>query len=204
VREGTVELLERDQELTVVGQAPSGEELLAAIDELRPDVAVIDIELPGMNGVALARELNRRVPEVRVLVVSAYDDYAYVTEALEAGASGYILKTASGRELVDAVRTVAGGALVVDAAIAQRLTRRWRDLEARPATDLTLRETDVLRLLARGMSNRQIAGELGLGVRTVESHVSNVLSKLGVSSRTEAALLAVSSHLVRPGMERDE
>lgn len=198
VREGTAELLGRSPEIQVVGQAASAEELLASIDELHPDVAVVDVELPGMNGIELAHELGRHAPGVHVLIVSAYEDHAYVTEALDAGVSGYLLKTASGQELVDAVRTVESGALVLDAALSQRVARRWRERRGPAAADLTFREKDVLGLLGRGMSNKQIAGALGLGVRTVESYVSNILAKLGVESRTEAALLAATGHAARP------
>jgi two-component system response regulator DevR len=199
VREGTAELLERDPEIRVVGLAASAEEALAMVGDVRPDVALVDVELPGMNGLSLAGALGERAPELQVLMVSAYDDYAYVTEALQVGVGGYLLKTASSQELLNAVRTVAGGALVLDAAISQRLTRRWGHPNGPPTAELTARETDVLRLLGRGMSNKKIAEMLGLGVRTVESHVSNVLAKLGVESRTEAALVAVGNHLVRPG-----
>lgn len=199
VREGTAELLERDPGITVIGQAGSAEEALGVVPHLRPDVLLVDIELPDMNGVALVRALDRQLLELRALVVSAYDDYAYVMEALDAGVAGYLLKTASGHELADAVRTVAGGALVLDAAISKRLAKHWREPEPTSASELTPREVDVLQLLGRGMSNKKIATELDLGVRTVESHVSNILGKLGVSSRTEAALFAVSNHLVRPG-----
>ena len=192
VREGTAELLEHDPDLRVVGQAGSGEEALRLLCDLRPDVALVDVELPGMNGIALARAVAERVPEMRVLILSAYDDYAYVIEALETGVAGYLLKTASAREVRNAVRTAAGGALVLDEAISQRLTRRWRAGTGAASATLTARETDVLRLIARGMSNKQIASQLGLGLRTVESHVSSLLAKLGLTSRTEAALYAVS------------
>lgn len=194
VREGTAELLQRDPDLSVVGQAASGEDAVALLCDLRPDVALVDVELPGMNGIALARVVAERAPEVRVLILSAYDDYAYVMGALDAGVAGYLLKTTSAREVCNAVRTAAGGALVLDEAISQRLTRRWRAGTGAPAT-LTGRETDVLRLIGRGMSNKQIASQLGLGLRTVESHVSSVLGKLGLNSRTEAALYAVSRHV---------
>lgn len=197
VREGTVELLEREDDLTVVGQAGSGEEALELLGRLRPDVALVDVELPNMSGIALAEAAAEVAPEVRVLIVSAYDDYAYVVGALEAGVSGYLLKTASAQELADAVRTVAGGALVVDEAISRHLTKHWRDGPDDPFVELTPRETDVLRLLTHGRSNKQIAAELGLGLRTVESHVSNVIAKFGVTSRTEAALYAVT-HRVLP------
>ncbi len=194
VREGTVELLQRDPDLRVVGQAASGEDAVPLLCDLRPEVALVDVELPGMNGIALARVVAERVPEVRVLILSAYDDYAYVIEALETGVAGYLLKTASAREVCNAVRTAADGALVLDEAISQRLTRRWRAGTDATPTALTPRETDVLRLIGRGMSNKQIASQLGLGLRTVESHVSSVLGKLGLTSRTEAALYAVSHH----------
>ncbi len=198
VREGTAELLERDPDLMVVGQAGSAEEGLALLRDLHPDIALVDVELPGLNGIALARAIAEQFPPTRVLIISAYDDYAYVIGALEAGVAGYLLKTASARELADAVRTAAGGALVLDQAISRRLTRRWRSGPGSSTAALTARETDVLRLLARGLPNKQIASELGLGLRTVESHVSNVLGKLGLSSRTEAALYAVSHHVASP------
>jgi len=199
VREGTAELLERDPGLTVVGQAGSAEEALRLIGDLGPDVALVDVELPGMNGIAFAQAAAGQVPEMRVLILSAYDDYAYVIGALEAGVAGYLLKTSSALELSDAVRTAAGGALVLDEAISRRLTRRWRSGPGSASPALTARETEVLSLIARGLPNKQIASQLGLGLRTVESHVSSVLGKLGLTSRTEAALYAVSHHIASPG-----
>lgn len=157
VREGTVELLQRDPGLTVVGQAGSAEEARTILGDLRPDVAIVDVELPGMNGIALARSIADQVPPTRILILSAYDDYAYVIGALEAGVAGYLLKTSSARELCDAVRTVAGGALVLDDAISRRLTRRWRSGPGRASPALTARETEVLRLIARGLPNRSQA-----------------------------------------------
>lgn len=192
VREGTAELLERDPQFAVVGQAASAEEALSLIGRLHPDVALVDVELPGMNGIDLARAIAQQAAKVRVVVLSAYDDYGYVIGALESGVAGYLLKTSSSRELRDAVRTAAGGALVLDEAISLRLTRRWRTGPASAPPALTARESEVLRLIAQGLPNKQIAGQLGLGLRTVESHVSSVLGKLGLASRTEAALYAVS------------
>lgn len=203
VREGTAELLERAPGLTVIGQAGSAEEALDLLASIDPDVLLADVELPGMNGIDLARQVTQRHPAVRVLILSAYDDYAYVIGALEAGVVGYLMKTASGRELRDAVRTAASGALVLDRAISRRLTNRWRGGAGFEPAALTARETDVLRLIAKGLSNKQIAGELRLGLRTVESHVSSVLGKLGLASRTEAALYAVSHRLVPPSQPRD-
>jgi len=195
VREGTLQLLEQDPDVEVVGQAGSGEEGLRLVEKTRPDVALVDINLPGMSGLDFARAIVDRYTEVRVLIVSAYDDYAYVTEALEVGVGGYLLKTASGRELLDAVRAVAGGVFVLDRAVSSRLSRRPPSGPPGVAT-LTPREVDVLGLLARGLANKHIAIELGLGLRTVEGHVSNIFAKLGVASRTEAVLYALSHRLV--------
>jgi DNA-binding NarL/FixJ family response regulator len=202
VREGTAELLERDPGLSVVGQAGSGEEALELLGDLGPDIALVDVELPGMNGIALARAVSERALRTRVLILSAYDDYAYVIGALEAGVTGFLLKTSSARELADAVRTAAGGALVLDESLSRRLTRRWRSGPGVASAALTARETDVLRLIARGLPNKQIASQLGLGLRTVESHVSSLLGKLGVSSRTEAALYAASHRDASAGQGR--
>lgn len=199
VREGTAQLLDREPGLTVVGQASSAEEGLDLVVRLSPQVALVDVELPGKNGIELAREIAERSPVTRVLILSAYDDYAYVIGALETGVAGYLLKTSSARELADAVRTASGGALVLDESISRRLTRRWRSGPESAPPPLTARETEVLALIAQGMPNKQIAGELGLGLRTVESHVSSVLSKLGLGSRTEAALYAVSHRVGSPG-----
>jgi len=197
VREGTVQLLQQVTDIEVVGEAGSGEEAVRVFEELRPDVALIDVNLPGMNGLELARQASTSLANMRVLILSAYDDYAYVAEALEIGVGGYLLKTASARELVDAVRAVADGVFVLDRAVSGRLTRRARSGSTN-LESLTRRETDVLELLARGRSNKQIAKDLDLGLRTVEGHVSKVLAKLGVQSRTEAVAYALGRRLVVP------
>ena len=198
VREGILDLLDHELDIEVVGLASTAEEGLSMLGRTRPDVALVDVSLPGVSGLELARAAARRYPEVRILMVSAYDDYAYVAEALEVGVGGYLLKTASARELVDAVRAVADGVFVLDKALLGRLARRWRDEPAglQDARALTPRETVALALLARGLSNRQMATELGVGLRTTEGHVSAVLAKLGVTSRTEAVLYALSHRLV--------
>ena len=202
VREGTVQLLSQAPDLDVVGQAGSGEEAISVFDATQPDVALIDINLPGMSGLDLARHAAASHPSMRVLIVSAYDDYAYVAEALDIGVGGYFLKTASAGELVDAVRAVSKGVFVLDRAVSSRLTRRVRKYTATVGT-LTRRETEVLELLARGRSNKQITQELGLSLRTVEGHVSNVLAKLGVQSRTEAVVYAVGWNFILPELPGD-
>lgn len=203
VREGTRFLLEQDVQIRVVGEASAGEEAVALAQRLHPHVMLVDVQLDGMNGIEVIRRVTAAQPEVRCVVLSAYDDYVYVTEAFEAGASGYLLKTAGAAELVSAVRAVASGATVTDEKVSKRLLERWRrGPSARES--LTSRESDVLRLLARGFSNKQIAQQLGVGLRTVEGYVSSVLAKCGVRSRTEAVLYAVSHHLVAaPAAEND-
>jgi DNA-binding NarL/FixJ family response regulator len=196
MREGTIQLLQRAPDLEVAGQAGSGEEAIAILESLRPQVAIVDVNLPGMSGLELARLTLASHPDMRVLIVSAYDEYAFVAEAIEIGVGGYLLKTASAKELVDAVRAVADGVFVLDRELSIRLTRRSRR-NTTTSELLTPRETDVLDLLAQGRSNKQIANEMGLGLRTVEGHVSSVLGKLGVQSRTEAVAFALGSRLVK-------
>lgn len=203
VREGTVQLLEREPDMRVVGQASTGSQANLLFDRLSIDVALLDVNLPDMSGLEVARLVISKHPTIRVLMVSAYDDYAYVAEALELGVAGYLLKTATGRELVDAVRTVAGGDFVLSGSISLRLAHRRQVSHQGIEAKLTPREIDVLRLLGKGLTNKGIAQNLGLTLRTVEGYVSNVLAKLGVTSRTEAALYALSKHLI-PLNEHDE
>lgn len=193
VREGTAQLLEASSDMHVAGECGTAEEGIVLVEKLLPDVVLVDVNLPGASGLALAKELGQRRPPVPVLVVSAYDEHAYVTEALEVGVGGYLLKTASGRELVEAVRLVAAGVFVLDGAVSSRLGRRRQPSEhgQQEPGALTPREAEVLALVTEGRSNKQIAAELCLGLRTVESHVSNVLAKLGASSRTEAVARAL-------------
>ena len=195
VREGTRQLLQQDPSLDIIGVAASGEEAIDVLDRLRPEVALIDLNLPEMSGLDLARHVVANWPNIHVLIVSAYDDFAYIVEALDIGVDGYLLKTASTKELIDAVHAVADGVLVLDRQVSRRLVQRRRR-EPENLGSLTPRETDVLGLLARGQSNKQIAAHLELGVRTVEGYVSNILGKLGVASRTEAVTRAISQHLV--------
>ena len=197
VREGTRELLSQDDTVAVVGMAGSGEEALEAVAALSPDVALVDVNLPSMSGLELSRLLFAQFPSTKVLVLSAYDDYAYVAEALEVGVAGYLLKTATAKELVDAVRAVHDGVFVLDRQVSQRLVRR-RETAPTSVGGLTPRETSVLQLLAQGRSNKQIATEMALGTRTVEGYVSNILAKLGVASRTEAVAHAIRHRLVSP------
>jgi len=199
-RDGTRQILEAHPDLQVVGEAASGEVALALVNQLRPDVVLMDIRLPGMNGVEVTRALTRDHPDVRVLMVSAYDEDVYVRGALEAGAAGYLRKTAPGKELVEAVRAVAGGATVLQSGLTARLLSS-RQPEQGPVA-LTERELAVLRLLAEGLHNRELAARLGISPRTVERHCASVYAKLGVGSRTEAVVLAISTKLLSVGEDQ--
>ncbi len=195
VRAGMRKLVESFERVTVVGEASDTDQAIAVISELKPDVAIVDLQLPGEGGVAVLKEVAKSAPDTKNLVVTMYDDYAYIVAALEAGAHGYLLKTADRSELKNAILTVATGATVLDTEVAERMQRRWRDAKA-PVVELTSRELDVLQAIAKGASNKQIAFQLGIGTRTVEGYVSSLLAKLGVRSRTEAALWAVDHHAI--------
>lgn len=196
VREGTSQLLSKANGLVVVGQAGSAREGLALVERLGPDVALVDVNLPDRSGLALAKDISLRFPQVKVLILSAYDDYAYLSEAIQLKIGGYLLKTASAGELVNAIRAVADGIFVLDSSLSGRLAHRWQRDQQSPGGTLTPREAEVLELVARGRANKEIATTLHMGLRTVETHVSNLLAKLGVSSRTEAAHYALSHHML--------
>ena len=191
-RDGIRQILAQHPGIEVAGEAGSAEEGLALINQLQPDVVLMDIRLPGMNGIDATRRVRRDHPATRVLVVTAYDDDEYVISALEAGASGHLSKAAPGRELVDAVRAVTAGGTVVDPlALTHLLSGR-----VETAASLTERELAVLRLLSEGLHNKQVATRLGISRRTVERHCDNIYAKLGVGSRTEAVVRAISAKLV--------
>ncbi len=193
-RDGTRAVLEREDDLCVVGEAETGEEALALALELRPAVAILDIRMPGLNGLEVAARLTEAAPGIRTLILSAYDDDEYVTEALQRGAAGYLLKSAPGDELVSAVRSVVAGVTVLHESISRQLVQRRPPPAA--AWRLSSRELEILRLIAQGRHNKEIARRLGISLRTVETHLNNVFSKMGVSSRTEAVLGAVNEQLI--------
>ena len=199
-RDGTRQILEAHPDIQVVGDADSGEVALALVNQLRPDVVLMDIRLPGMNGIEATSRLTRDHPDVRVLMVSAYDEDEYVRGALEAGAAGYLRKTAPGKELVQAVRAVAGGASVLQSGLTARLLISSRQPEPGVA-ELTERELEVLSLLAEGLHNRELAARMGISTRTVDRHCDNIYAKLGVGSRTEAVVRAISTKLLTVGDE---
>lgn len=198
VREGTRQILEQAPDIEVVGEAARGDEALELALELRPDVLLVDLRMPGLNGIEVARLLGETSGAPRVLLLTAYDDETYVTEALAAGAAGYLLKTTPGRELVEAVRAVHAGSTVLEHSLSQRLALS----SIRPAVRgprLSERELQVLRRTARGLSSKEIAVQLQISQRTVEGHLNNIYAKLGVSSRTEAVVQAAERGMIRLG-----
>lgn len=190
VREGTRRILEAEPDIEVVGEAADGAEAIALAEELAPDVVVIDIGMPVINGVEATRVIKERLPEVGVLVLTVHDDDPYVYAILEAGAAGYLLKDVHGAEVIEAVRSVRAGEAVLHPAIARKVLRRFSAAGSSQANyaPLTAREVEVLRLAARGLSNKQIGTELGLSARTVQVHLGRIFHKLRVASRTEAVI----------------
>lgn len=196
MRQGTRHILEQSPDLQVVGEAEDGAEALDLIERLRPDVAILDIRMPKMNGINLVRRMKEVAPRTAALILTAYDDDDYILALMDAGALGYLLKTTRGSELIDAVLRVHQGEAVLHPAIARKVallwSRRRSSSVAERSKQLSPSELAVLGLAARGLRNRAIAEELGLSVRTVEGHFRGILAKLGVSSRVEAVLYALS------------
>jgi DNA-binding NarL/FixJ family response regulator len=203
VRAGLRLILESQADMEVVAEAADGEEALAATRRHRPDVVLMDIRMPRLDGISATRQLIDHDPAIRVLVVTTFDADQNVYEALRAGASGFILKDSSPEQLVAAVRLISAG----DALLAPARTRRLIESQVRPqaAVDspavsrLTEREREVLVLMARGMDNKELGAELYVSEATVRTHVGHVLAKLGARSRVQAVVVAYESGLVRPG-----
>ena len=204
VRSGLRSLLEQASDLEVVGEAADGQEALSAVRRLRPDVALMDIRMPNLDGRAATRTLVGEATTSRILVLTTYDLDEYVFEALRAGASGFMLKDAPAEELVGAVRVLAAGEALLAPAVTRRVIEAFARLPAPSAAhatalaELTSREVDVLRLLARGLSNAEIARELVVSDATVKTHVSHVLIKLGLRDRIQAVIFGYESGLIAP------
>ena len=195
VRAGIRDLLSDEPDIQVVSEARNGQEAVELTLRERPDVVVMDIHMPELSGVEATRQIRAAAPGVRVLVLTSYQDDPYIYGLLDAGASGYLLKTAEGGEIVRAVRATAEGQAVIDPAVAPRLIARLTR-PASPVDALTERELDVLRLAARGQTNKQIGAALQISDRTVQNHLANIYGKLGVASRTEAVTAALERNLI--------
>ncbi len=192
VREGLRELIRQEADMEVVGEAGDGEETVRLTKELKPDVVLMDIAMPGLNGIEATRQIKGNLPRTCILVLTAYDNPEFIFAVIEAGAAGYLLKNIKGKELVNAIRTAHEGESVLHPAVAKqifaRLTPPEREVSRRKIEFLSERELQVLRLGAEGLSNKQIAARLLLGPRTIQTHWRNIFNKLGVCSRTEAII----------------
>jgi Response regulator containing a CheY-like receiver domain and an HTH DNA-binding domain len=207
IRQGIAMLLELEPDLEVVGAVGDGRAAIEAVERLHPDVVLMDVRMPEMDGVTATRELHRRFPDVGVIILTTFDDDEYIFEGLKAGARGYLLKDISSEEMAEAVRTVARGEALIQPSIARKVVAEFSRLAAGspPAPErsplkmpgaLTERELDVLKALARGMSNKEIAAALVITEGTVKTHISNILAKLDVRDRTQAVLKAQQLRLL--------
>jgi two-component system response regulator NreC len=199
LRAGLRALLSAEPDLVVVGEAVHGLEALKIVDKLNPDIILLDLSMPGPSGIEVTKELKQRLPNLRILILTVHEDETFLQEAIRAGASGYILKRAVESELIDAIRAVSRGEVYVHPAMTRALLNI---LAPSPATQessnepLTPREIEVLRLIAQGHTNRQMADILSISIRTVESHRANLMNKLGLRSRVELVRYAKEHHLM--------
>jgi DNA-binding NarL/FixJ family response regulator len=199
VREGLRSFLELQDGIAVAGEAAEGEEAIEAAASLQPDVVLMDLVMPGVDGIAAMRALRSRVPHAKVIVLTSFFDEDRLLPAIEAGAAGYLLKNVAPAELARAIRAANAGEAIIDPSAAARLLGTLAGGERRATRDsrrLTRREQDVLELIVGGRSNKRIALELGISEKTVKAHVTHLLAKLGVADRTQAAILAVREGLV--------
>ena len=202
VRKGIREFLLEPGDIDVMAEAADGDEAMALIDQLRPDVAVLDIQMPKRSGIDVCRHIRAQQWPVGILILTAYDDDPYVMAVLQAGANGYVLKTAEADEIIRAIRDVHEGKSVLDPVIARKLmTQLAGQAEVRPIESLTSRETDVLKLAAHGYTNKAIGAQLNISDRTVQGHLANVFAKLHVTTRTEAVMRAVTLGWIPPVLD---
>ena len=193
VREGLRLLFDREPDLEVVGEAADGREAVRLAKELLPDVVVMDVSMPGWDGLRATRALSETCPEVRVLALTRHADYGYLSEMLKAGAKGYVLKQSSSSDLLAALRAVASGLNYLDPAVTARVMDAYTGarLKGETAESISEREEEVLRLIALGHSNKEVAARLSLSVKTVEAHKANAMRKLGLGGRTDVVSYAI-------------
>ncbi|NLV74318.1 MAG: response regulator transcription factor [Chloroflexi bacterium] len=202
VRQGIRQYLELTDDITVVAEAAEGNQAIAMINAYRPDVVLLDINMPGMTGVEVTQKLKAQHPDIKILILTAYDEDPYVFSLLQAGANGYLLKNCDIEELQKAVRAVHQGKTVLSPVVADKIVRQiQRTTPAQPDNassleDLTNRELEILRLAAKGYTNKAIGQDIGISDRTVQGHLANIYAKLNVASRTEAVTEAVKRKLI--------
>lgn len=193
IRQGLRDFVDAETDLEVAGEASTAREAMARIPAVRPDVVVLDVQLPDGNGVEICREIRSAQPEIRVLFLTAFSDRQTVTQALMAGAAGFVVKRTKPAELVTAIRTVARGESMVDPSVAGLVFEQLQGDSPKNPRQLSKQERVILGLIGRGMTNRQIAQEMHLAEKTVKNYISNLLRKLGMQHRTQAAIYAVKS-----------
>ena len=195
IRDGLEMLLKLERDIEVVGLAQDGAEVVELAAAHAPDLILMDLKMPGINGVEATRRILAQHPDVKVLVLTTYDDDVWLFDAIRAGASGYLLKDTPREKVLEAIRGTVSGQAFVDPAVARKLLQQTASQQVQPSTQitekLTGREEDVLRLMARGLSNAEIAAQLYLSEGTVRNHVSAIFAKLDVSDRTQAVILAI-------------
>jgi NarL family two-component system response regulator LiaR len=197
VREGIRELIQDEDDMVVVGEAGNGEEAVEMVSQLTPDVVLMDIAMPKLNGIEATRQIKALHPSVSILILTAYDSEEFVFALIEAGAAGYLLKNVRGREVLNSIRAVHDGESVLHPAVTEKLLSRLQFEAGKKAKPekvevLSQRELEVLNLGMEGLSNKEVAKELSLGIRTVQTHWRNIFNKLGVSSRTEAVIYGLN------------
>lgn len=197
VRAGIRQFLEMSGDIQVVAEASDGKAACELIDQLRPDVVVLDVQMPGMTGIDVTRWMREQGLGMGILILTAYEEEPYVQAVLRAGANGYVLKTADPLEIAQSVRDVYAGKMVLDAALAIKLIRK-PEPQGAPVEALTERELEILALAARGLTNKAIGAQLSISDRTVQNHLAHIFGKLNAASRTEAVMRGVSLGLVEP------
>jgi NarL family two-component system response regulator YdfI len=199
VREGLRAILEAAEDLTLVGEAADGAEAVQLAGELSPDVALMDLRMPGVDGIEAIRQIKARYPEVEIVILTTYDDDENIVRGLRAGARGYLLKDTGRKVLFEAIRAAARGESLLPSAVIDRVVAHLAEPQPAEAKPLSDREQEVLVLLAQGAANKEIAAHLYITERTVKAHVTSIFNKLGVNSRTEAVAVAIRSGLLPTG-----
>ena len=204
VREGTRRILEQEKDIEVVAEASDGEEAIALANTFKPDVILMDISMPRLDGIEATKKIKQLNPGIVILILTAYDDDQFIFSLLEAGAAGYLLKSIHSHELIDAIRSVHAGESVLHPAVARKILNRFgktieKPQKKEPVEVLSDREMEVLKLVTEGLSNKDIADKLSLSIRTVQGHLGNIFNKLMVSSRTEAVVRALKEGWVTLG-----
>jgi NarL family two-component system response regulator LiaR len=193
LREGMRNLLENEKDFELVGEAADGEEAVSLAGKIKPDIIIMDIVMPKLNGIEATRQIKQVSPATALLILTAYSDIRYIIGLLEAGACGYLLKNSPGKDVIRAIRAVRSGESVLDSEVTRKLVQRLASLSKSPderetAGQLTSREIEILKWAARGLSNKELSEKLFISLRTVKAHMTNIFNKLGCSSRTDAII----------------